>query len=99
MRLRGISSRCPAGRWWASLGASRKGWSARGSSLSTCSIRRKCAEVFGGMGDVTHVVYAALYEKPGLIAGWRERDQMETNLRMLRNLFDPLVATQRDCST
>jgi len=55
----------------------------------------KCAEVFGGMGDVTHVVYAALYEKPGLIAGWRERDQMETNLRMLRNLFDPLVATAK----
>ena len=51
----------------------------------------KCAAVFGGMNDVTHVVYAALYEKPGLIAGWRERDQMETNLRMLRNLFDPLA--------
>ncbi|HTL26854.1 MAG TPA: NAD-dependent epimerase/dehydratase family protein, partial [Burkholderiales bacterium] len=41
----------------------------------------KCAAVFGGMDDVTHLVYAALYEKPGLIAGWRERDQMETNLR------------------
>jgi len=52
----------------------------------------KCAEVLGGMRDVTHVVYAALYEKPGLIAGWRERDQMETNERMLRNLFDPLEA-------
>ena len=50
----------------------------------------RCAEVFGATRDVTHLVYAALYEKPGLIAGWRERDQMEINLRMLRNLFEPL---------
>src|SRR4029079_17187780 len=55
----------------------------------------KCAEVFGGVDHETHLVYSALYEKPGLIAGWRERDQMETNLRMLRNLFDPLEAAAR----
>jgi hypothetical protein len=42
------------------------------------------------MDDVTHLVFAALYEKPGLFAGWRERDQMETNLAMLANLFEPL---------
>lgn len=41
--------------------------------------------------DVTHLVYAALFEKPGLVAGWQERDQMETNLRMLRNILDPLT--------
>lgn len=40
---------------------------------------------------VTHVVYAAVYEKPGLIAGWTEQDQMETNLAMLRNLIEPLA--------
>ncbi len=45
--------------------------------------------------DVTHLVYAALFEKPGLVAGWRERDQMETNLRMFRNLLDPLVDESR----
>ena len=44
------------------------------------------------MHDVTHVVYTALYEKPGVVQGWRERDQMETNLRMLKNLFEPLKA-------
>ncbi len=42
---------------------------------------------------VTHVVYAALYEKPGLIAGWQEEDQMQTNLAMIRNLLDPLRAS------
>lgn len=41
---------------------------------------------------LTHVVYAALFEKPGLIAGWREQDQMQTNLAMMRNLLEPLVA-------
>ncbi len=55
--------------------------------------RAACARVFGGMGDVTHLVFAALYEKPGLFAGWRERDQMETNLSMLANLFEPLERT------
>jgi nucleoside-diphosphate-sugar epimerase len=44
---------------------------------------------------VTHVVYAAVYEKPGLIAGWTEQDQMETNLAMLRNLIEPLADVAR----
>src|SRR6476620_1915957 len=52
--------------------------------------KAQCAEVFSQMHDVTHVIYAALYEKPGLVQGWRERDQMETNLAMLDNLFAPL---------
>lgn len=43
-------------------------------------------------GDVTHLVYAALFEKPGLIAGWSEKDQMETNLSMLKNCLEPLLA-------
>ena len=49
---------------------------------------KRCADVFGAMGGVTHLAYAALFEKTstGLIRGWRERDQMETNLAMLRNL-------------
>jgi nucleoside-diphosphate-sugar epimerase len=45
---------------------------------------------FAGISDVSHVVYAAVYEKPGLIAGWTEQDQMQTNLEMLRNLVEPL---------
>lgn len=49
------------------------------------------ADVLGRLGGVTHVVYTALFEKPGLIAGWQERDQMETNLSMLRNCLTPLL--------
>lgn len=43
-----------------------------------------------GVSGITHVVYAALYEKPGLIPGWTERDQMDTNLAMLKNCLGPI---------
>ncbi|HMJ37747.1 MAG TPA: SDR family oxidoreductase [Baekduia sp.] len=43
------------------------------------------------LSGVSHVVYTALYEKPGLIAGWSDPDQMETNLQMLKNFLEPLV--------
>ena len=56
----------------------------------------RCAEVFGRMSDVTHLVYAALYEKPGLVEGWFQKDQMETNLAMLNNLFSPLEAVAQN---
>ena len=52
--------------------------------------QRKCAELFSQMDDVTHVVYAAVNEKPGLMDGWLDREQMQTNLVMLQNLFEPL---------
>lgn len=52
-----------------------------------------CREVSAQLGDVTHLIYTALYEKPGLIGGWLEADQMQTNLDMLRNLMEPLQAS------
>jgi nucleoside-diphosphate-sugar epimerase len=51
-----------------------------------------CRAAIAQMPEVTHLVYTALYEKPGLVGGWRERDQMETNLSMLKNLMEPLTA-------
>jgi nucleoside-diphosphate-sugar epimerase len=48
------------------------------------------------MTDVTHLIYAALFEKPALVQGWSDRDQMDTNLAMLRNLFEPLAAAASD---
>jgi nucleoside-diphosphate-sugar epimerase len=44
---------------------------------------------------LTHVLYAALYEKPDLVAGWLDREQIDVNLAMLRNLLDAVepVAT------
>lgn len=54
-----------------------------------------CREIFAAMDDATHLVYAALFEKPGLMPGWLEAEQIETNERMLRNLFEPLAAAAK----
>lgn len=50
-----------------------------------------CRAAVETMPEVTHLVYAALYEKAGLVEGWRDPEQMATNLAMLRNLLDPLT--------
>lgn len=50
-----------------------------------------CKKVAADLVDATHIVYAALFEKPGLIAGWQERDQMQTNLLMLQNILEPML--------
>ena len=50
-----------------------------------------CREAFEALPQVTHVVYAAVYEKPGLIAGWQDPEQMATNLAMIRNTVEPLT--------
>ena len=55
----------------------------------------RCRGLFEEMSDVTHLAYAALSEKPGIFAGWVDRAQMEVNLTMLRNLFDPLAAAAK----
>jgi nucleoside-diphosphate-sugar epimerase len=49
-----------------------------------------CQAMANDFTDVTHLVYAALHERPGLVAGWQEDEQIELNDRMLRNLFGPL---------
>lgn len=54
-----------------------------------------CRAATAGLADVTHVVYAALFEKPGLVPGWFEHDQMERNQLMLANLLDPLTESAR----
>jgi len=57
--------------------------------------RSETAEVIEQLGSVTHVVYAALYEKPDLIAGWRDPEQMQTNASMLENVLSPLLESAR----
>ena len=49
-----------------------------------------CAQIASELTGVTHLVYAALYERPGLVAGWREEEQIRVNDQMLKNLFKPL---------
>lgn len=47
-------------------------------------------------GPITHVIYAALYEKPQLAAGWLEADHVARNALMLGNLLDVLAETSPD---
>ena len=49
-----------------------------------------CAKLGPELAGVTHLVYAALHERPGLVAGWQEEEQIRTNDLMLKNLFGPL---------
>lgn len=53
-----------------------------------------CRAAVQSVPGVTHLAFAALHEKPGLVRGWRDADQMQTNLLMLRNLLDPLSGAQ-----
>lgn len=50
-----------------------------------------CRDVFSRLGDVTHLVYAALHEIPGLLPGWLDDEVIDKNGAMLRNLFEPLA--------
>jgi nucleoside-diphosphate-sugar epimerase len=52
--------------------------------------RSRCMEMFGQPRGFTHLVYAALSEAPGIVSGWRDRQQMQRNLDMFRNILDPL---------
>ncbi len=42
-----------------------------------------CRRAAAELDEVTHVVYSAVFELPGLIAGWTDPVQIETNGRML----------------
>jgi nucleoside-diphosphate-sugar epimerase len=47
----------------------------------------QCTRVSSELLGATHLVYAALYEGPNLIDGWRDPSQIRTNDLMLRNLM------------
>ena len=52
--------------------------------------RSRCMDMFGQPRGFTHLVYAALSEAPGIVSGWRDRQQMQRNLDMFCNILDPL---------
>jgi nucleoside-diphosphate-sugar epimerase len=50
------------------------------------------ASALSAVEHVDAVVYAAAFEKPGLVAGWSDPEQMRTNLAMLRTVLTALAA-------
>ena len=55
-----------------------------------------CEAAAPAFAGVTHLVYAALYERPGLVAGWQEAEQIGLNDAMLRNLLIPVEKASPD---
>lgn len=50
-----------------------------------------CRAAAENLDAVTHVVYAAVSEAPGLLPGWADPGRIEMNGRMLANLLEPLA--------
>lgn len=50
----------------------------------------QCQGIAAELRGATHLVYAALYEAPNLVDGWRDQSQISTNDAMLRNLMEVL---------
>ncbi|MBI0579230.1 SDR family oxidoreductase [Neobacillus cucumis] len=61
--------------------------------------QKECSEVFGKMAGITHIVYAALFEKQNLTSGWLEQDQIRINDQMLRNIFEPVERASKGTLT
>lgn len=53
---------------------------------------KACALALDSLPPVTHLVYAAARESPGLVSGWRDPGLIEANGQMFANVLDPLVA-------
>ena len=78
---------------WEAVGVSRRKRDSGGPSpfLSVdLRDRSACNEAFGSLRDVTHLVYAALYEAPHLGAGWSDPQHAAINLEMIRNVVEVL---------
>jgi nucleoside-diphosphate-sugar epimerase len=56
--------------------------------------RDACAAALRDVKGVTHIVYATLFEKAGLVPGWFDKDYLEINTAMLKNLMESLPASE-----
>jgi nucleoside-diphosphate-sugar epimerase len=76
----------------------RRPWGCEGAHFIAADLEDAAAAraAIAPLRDVTHLVYAALFEKARVIEGWFEADQVDTNARMFRNLLDPLLECARD---
>ena len=50
-----------------------------------------CAGVVAALRPVTHLIYAAVAEAPGLVVGWYDAALIAANGRMFANILDPLA--------
>jgi nucleoside-diphosphate-sugar epimerase len=57
--------------------------------------KEACAGVCRKLQGITHVVYTAVYELPGLVDGWSDPDQIRANGQMLENLLVALAQSNQ----
>lgn len=86
---------------WEVIGVSRrKPELPSGREIAFISVDLRDAEAsraaFETLTDITHIAYAAIHEKPDLVAGWSSKDQIETNNAMLRNVVEPIAHNATD---
>lgn len=51
-----------------------------------------CSAALASLPPITHLIYAAVAEAPGLASGWRDAELIARNGEMFTNLFAPLEA-------
>jgi nucleoside-diphosphate-sugar epimerase len=51
-----------------------------------------CAAAISAMKPISHLVYCAVAEAPGLFSGWTDPEMIALNKRMFANLAEPLAA-------
>ena len=54
-----------------------------------------CADALKELTGITHIVYTAVFELPGLVHGWSDPNQISTNGQMLKNLLLGLEESNR----
>jgi len=86
---------------WEVVGVSRRKpelFSGREIEFLSVDLRdREAARAaFEPLTDITHIAYTALHEKPELVAGWSNKDQIDTNNAMLRNVVEPILSSSKD---
>ncbi|MEE4360353.1 MAG: SDR family oxidoreductase, partial [Pseudomonadales bacterium] len=79
---------------WDAVGISRRAPTGVDAPHLSVDLSDKDAtlEALGSVPPISHLVFAALFEKPGLLAGWLAEDQMAQNLALLRNCLYGLAA-------
>ncbi|MFZ8929908.1 MAG: NAD-dependent epimerase/dehydratase family protein [Pseudomonadales bacterium] len=78
---------------WEVIGLSRRPpQGVRATPLAADLSDPACIEQIQALPPITHVVYAALYEAPGLLEGWRSAEQMQRNDTMLAHCLEGLEA-------
>src|ERR1700722_12558815 len=78
---------------WNVLGVSRRvPTDLPGVALRSVDLLDRASSLaeIGAMAAVTHLVYAAVDEAPGLVAGWFDARSIMRNETMLRNVIDGL---------